>query len=730
MTDREASAADLTAALLDEEAARLQAEAAQREVAVRPDEELPGVGEETMSLRAGIAAGGSSTIAMLALLNGLDELEREAATLLAPDIQDTLGVSDLVIAVITVGGLALIAVGGLLLGRLADRFHRPTIAGAATVFWSTVVILTGFVTNAFSYFVARAATALGRSNTQTVQGPILADAYPIAARARIYAINNVIGRVGGLITPLAVGGFVAYLGGDESWRWAFWIGGIPTLLMGIALFFLPDPPRGQYEQQATTGEVINEEAPPPISMGATWQRLTAIRTYRTALAAFAALGFMITSVPVFTNLYLEDQFDLDAFERALVTSIPGFLALGVVPFVASRFDRRYAESPPKALVLMGMLFFPVVVLSPLQMSMPTPTLFAIIGAISVVISSAKFAMIAPVLASVTPYRLRSQGTAIVIAMVFGVGGVGGAVIGGLISNELGPRWAVILLAGPANLIGGLLLVNGARFIRNDLSLIAEEIEEEQAEHAARIADPDNVPALQVSNVDFSYGRVQVLFDVNFDVAKGETLALLGTNGAGKSTALRTISGLAIPSRGVVRLNGQTITLTSPETRVKLGIHQLPGGKAVFDPMTVRDNLEMAAFIYRERADADRRIEGALDLFPQLRDRLRDEAGDLSGGQQQMLGLAMALVHEPEVLIIDELSLGLAPTVVQQLLEIIDQLKAAGQTMIIVEQSLQVALAVADRAIFMEKGQVKFSGPTAELLERDDLARAVFLGADS
>ena len=266
---------------------------------------------------------------------------------------------------------------------------------------------------------------------------------------------------------------------------------------------------------------------------------------------------------------------------------------------------------------MGMLFFPVVVLSPLQMSMPTPTLFAIIGAISVVISSAKFAMIAPVLASVTPYRLRSQGTAIVIAMVFGVGGVGGAVIGGLISNELGPRWAVILLAGPANLIGGLLLVNGARFIRNDLSLIAEEIEEEQAEHAARIADPDNVPALQVSNVDFSYGRVQVLFDVNFDVAKGETLALLGTNGAGKSTALRTISGLAIPSRGVVRLNGQTITLTSPETRVKLGIHQLPGGKALFEPMTVRDNLEMAAFIYRDRADADRRIEGALDLFPQL-----------------------------------------------------------------------------------------------------------------
>ncbi len=727
MAEPDSSAAELTQALLDQESSRLAAEAADQAVEVRTDEQLPGVGEEQMTLREGIAVGGTSTIAMLAVLNGLDELEREAATLLAPDIQATLGVSDLVIAIITVGGMALLSVGGLLLARLADRYRRPTIAGVATIFWSAVVILTGFVTNALTYFIARAATALGRANTSTVQGPMLADAYPIAARGRVYAINNLFGRIGGLITPLAVGAFVGFLGGDESWRWAFWIGGIPTLLMGIALFFLPDPPRGQFEQQSTTGTVITEESLPPISMAATWQRLSSIRTYRTALAAFAALGFMVISVPLFTNLYLEDQFDLSAFERAVVTSVPGFLALGVIPFVATRFDRRYTESPPKALVLMGLLFLPVVVLSPLQMLMPNPTLFAIVGAVSVVISSAKFAMIAPILASVTPYRLRSQGTAIVIGVVFGVGGVGGAVLGGLLSDAFGPRWAVILIAAPANLIGGLLLINGARFIREDLSLIAGEIEEEQAEHAARTANPDAVPALQVNNIDFSYGRVQVLFDVSFEVARGETLALLGTNGAGKSTALRVISGLAIPSRGVVRLNGRTITLTAPETRVRLGIHQLPGGKAIFDPMTVRDNLDMATFIYSDRADADRRIDRALELFPQLRNRLDDTSADLSGGQQQMLGLAMALVHDPEVLIIDELSLGLAPTVVQQLLEIIDTLKAHGQTMIIVEQSLQVALAVADRAIFMEKGQVKFSGPTAELLERDDLARAVFLG---
>lgn len=441
---------------------------------------------------------------------------------------------------------------------------------------------------------------------------------------------------------------------------------------------------------------------------------------------FTALGFMIVSVPLFINLYLDDRFNLSPFERALVTSVPGFLALIVIPLVARRFDRLYNQSPTKALALVGSLFVPIAVLVPIHMTMPNPTLFALVGAISAVLSAAIFAMVGPILASVSPYRLRSQAYAIVIGIVFGVGGVGGAIIGGLLSDAFGPRWAVILIAAPANLIAGLLLMNGARFIRHDLSLIAEEIEEDQAQHNHRIQHPEQIPALQVNHIDFSYGSVQVLFDVSFDVAKGETLGLLGTNGAGKSTILSVISGLAIPSRGVVRLNGRTITLTAPETRVKLGIHQLPGGKALFGPMSIRDNLEIATFIYSDRSEAQRRIDRALDLFPQLSGRLDDTAADLSGGQQQMLGLAMALVHDPEILIIDELSLGLAPVVVEQLLEVVEQLKGTGQTMIIVEQSLNVAATIADRVLFMEKGQIKFEGPAAGLLERDDLVRAVFL----
>jgi ABC-type branched-subunit amino acid transport system ATPase component len=273
-------------------------------------------------------------------------------------------------------------------------------------------------------------------------------------------------------------------------------------------------------------------------------------------------------------------------------------------------------------------------------------------------------------------------------------------------------------------------MNGARFIRNDLSLVVEELLEEQDEHRKRSELGVETPALQVANIDFSYGTVQVLFDVNFEVAHGECVALLGTNGAGKSTILRVISGLEVPQRGVVRLDGRNITYVSPEQRVKLGIFSLPGGNGVFSDLTIDQNLSVSAWLEKgTKGEVDDRISKVMELFPELDERRQQLARSLSGGQQQMLALARVLLHEPDVLIIDELSLGLAPIVVQRMLELIDQLRARGQTMIIVEQSLNIALAISDRAIFLEKGEVKFEGAAADLLARDDLARAVFFGTE-
>ena len=234
--------------------------------------------------------------------------------------------------------------------------------------------------------------------------------------------------------------------------------------------------------------------------------------------------------------------------------------------------------------------------------------------------------------------------------------------------------------------------------------------------------------LSVRNIDFSYGALQVLFDISLDVRRGEALALLGTNGAGKSTLLRVVSGLERPSAGSVTLAGRDITGERAERLASNGLLLIPGGRSVFTDMTVAENLEMQALqIRRQPALVRERTERVLTTFPRLAERLSQPAGRLSGGEQQQLALAKALLLDPDVLCIDELSLGLAPVVVGELLEIVRNLHRQGVTLIVVEQSLNIAAQLCERAVFLEKGQVRFEGRTADLLEQDDIARAVFFG---
>ena len=234
--------------------------------------------------------------------------------------------------------------------------------------------------------------------------------------------------------------------------------------------------------------------------------------------------------------------------------------------------------------------------------------------------------------------------------------------------------------------------------------------------------------LQVRNLSAGYGHVRVLFGVSFALAHSETVALLGANGAGKTTLLRTLGGLLMPTEGAVRLGRRNITFSEPETRFRLGMVQLRGGEGTFAPLSVADNLR-AALIGTgvRRAEVLERREEVLAVFPALAERLADPARDLSGGQRQMLALAMVLQHRPQLLLIDELSLGLAPIVVQELLGALAQLREQGRTMLVVEQSVSLALDLADRAMFLENGRVVFEGRSEELRERDDLLRAAFLG---
>ena len=248
--------------------------------------------------------------------------------------------------------------------------------------------------------------------------------------------------------------------------------------------------------------------------------------------------------------------------------------------------------------------------------------------------------------------------------------------------------------------------------------------EEPADGALRAGLADG--ALRAEGIDVSYGRLQVLFDLDLDVADGEIVALLGTNGAGKSTLLKAICGL-IPSTGSVRLGGIDLTGKSAEQIVTEGVALMPGGKAIFPTLSVDDHLRLACWTFRkdgERIAND--LEDVRELFPILAERRSQLAGDLSGGEQQQLALAMTLMLRPKVLLIDELSLGLAPMIVGALCDVVRRLNADGMTVVVVEQSVNVALTLAERAVFLEKGRARFEGPTRELLERPDILRSVFI----
>jgi branched-chain amino acid transport system ATP-binding protein len=215
--------------------------------------------------------------------------------------------------------------------------------------------------------------------------------------------------------------------------------------------------------------------------------------------------------------------------------------------------------------------------------------------------------------------------------------------------------------------------------------------------------------------------------VNLEVNEGEIVALLGTNGAGKTTILRVISGILRPTVGDARWKGESLVGQRPSDIVKRGIVQMPGGRGVFPGMTVYENLEIAGFLYgRDKAKRKHMIDKVFEFFPKLTKKRRQSAGSMSGGEQQMLTLAKSFIMDPDLLLIDELSLGLAPKVVQDLLEIIRRFNAEGVACVIVDQHVDLALDVASRAYFIERGEIRFSGPSEELRGRDDLLRSVFL----
>ncbi len=230
--------------------------------------------------------------------------------------------------------------------------------------------------------------------------------------------------------------------------------------------------------------------------------------------------------------------------------------------------------------------------------------------------------------------------------------------------------------------------------------------------------------LKVNDINVSYGQIQALYDISFEVKDGEIVTLIGANGAGKSTILKTISGLLRSRTGSIEFQDESISKMPPHRIVEHGLAHVPEGRRIFMGMTVRENLEMGGFTNKNFGKSD--LERAYEQFPRLYERRRQIAGTLSGGEQQMLAIGRALMSSPEMIMLDEPSMGLAPLLVEQIFEIIKQLNDSGVTVLLVEQNALMALGIADRGYVLENGHIAFNDTAAHLLKNDRVKKA-YLG---
>lgn len=232
--------------------------------------------------------------------------------------------------------------------------------------------------------------------------------------------------------------------------------------------------------------------------------------------------------------------------------------------------------------------------------------------------------------------------------------------------------------------------------------------------------------LSVDNLTVHYGAIQALRGISFSVDEGEIITLIGSNGAGKTTTLHAISNIIKKSSGTVTFQGQDVSSTSADSIVRTGLIQVPEGRRIFSNLTVRENLEMGAYTRKDKAEIKADMENVFELFPRMKERLKQLAGTLSGGEQQMLAMGRALMAKPKLLLLDEPSMGLAPILVDEIFSIIQKINKDGTTILLVEQNAFKALSIADRAYILETGAIIKTGAASELIS-DDSVRSAYLG---
>ncbi|HEY7071459.1 MAG TPA: MFS transporter [Acidimicrobiales bacterium] len=684
------------------------------------------LGERLAGYRPSALTKGAAVAPLIILfgLNAVDELDREAANVLLPNIRETFGLD-------IQGALTLTSIVSFMfffielpIAHFADRKKRTRIAAGGAAVWGVFSLFSGLAPNVWAFAGARAGASTGRAVNQGTHPSLLTDYYPPDARPGVFAAHSSASFVGRFIGPL-MAGFVGYLLG---WRWAFIFASIPTFILVSFAFKLKEPTRGRHERELMGSDKETAETEEkPASLGEAWRILWGVQTLRRFCLGVPFILIPTVSLRPLLQLFYEQELHLNTAERGILSATTEpFQLIGL--FIGVPLAAKYMRiDVSKVAPLLGIAASFQVVLIILLVT--TKNLWLVVplrAALAMALSSTLPVIIATI-SLINPPRVRSLGFSLVNLFILPTLLVQ-PIIGGL-ADDWGLTKGILLLC-PLTLIGGVILATSSKYIATDIDKVRTSTMTMAEVRAAHRRGESKL--LVCRHLDVHYDSVQVLFDVDFEVAEGEIVALLGTNGAGKSTLLKAISGLVDPSGGAIIYDGTDMTYTPPEEVVGRGVVQVPGGRGVFPSLTVAENLRLAAWPYQhDPAYVAESTEAVLEHFPTLRARWGDLAGNLSGGEQQMLTLGMAFIAKPRLLMIDELSLGLAPIVVDRLLKIVEAIRARGTTIILVEQSVNVALTLCEKAYFMEKGQIRFHGPTRELLDRPEILRSVFLeGAEA
>jgi ABC-type branched-subunit amino acid transport system ATPase component len=674
--------------------------------------------------------------ALLALGVG-NSLGASAASITSPDIARTFGLTPEFFTTLSLVGQVLSFAIPLLVARFVQNKARRALVVLVTQgAWCLLTGVHGLVTTVAALMLINILDSVTTSAQGTVANPLMVDLYPPAVRVRVVSFL----ASSTIVTGLVATGFTALLTGplNLSWRGVFVVLGGFSLLTVLFALRLRDPGYGKYDtelvRRRARRSLARADGPgepdrtmverTALSMAEALRRIWMISSMRIMLLSGMIAGLQAPAL-IYLQFFFANRFSLDASQRAVLALVAGCVSLLSYIVLAPLGDRLFQRNPKMMFYIAGALGVFGTVLGMGQLFVYSVPALMVLNVLSVAFVGLTGPAMMVGTMSIVPATLRPHVGA--MSGIFALMGTaaGTALLGGL-TTSLGIPTALAIATG-IGVTAQIMTMVAGRFVRHDLDAVIEEVvEEEYVNHAA--AHGDRLPVLTVRKLDFCYGQTQVLFGVDLAVHEGEMVALLGVNGAGKSTLLRAISGLGIGTSGSIRMQGYDITYLDAERRTRMGITQIPGGRAVFGDLSVIDNLRCYTFglAADERKTAARRIDEALEVFPHLAQRRHLPAAALSGGEQQMLGLARAFILRPKLLLIDELSLGLAPKVVDELLAVVREINARGTAVILVEQSVNVALSVAERACFMERGQIRFDGPTQELRDKPELLRAVFL----